>query len=101
MLLKRPGLSFTGVAPGDRILGCAGVVPLWPGVAQAWAVLSDAALAEPVTLTRAVDRELRGIAESLCRRRIQAKVAERHHDGARWHAFLGFEIEGQIGRATV
>lgn len=96
MLLKRPGLSFTGVAPGGRILGCAGVVPLWPGVAQAWAVLSDAALGEPVSLTRAVDRELRGIAESLCLRRIQATVAENHHDGARWLAFLGFEIEGLL-----
>lgn len=95
-LLRRPGLSFSGLSPRGAVLGCAGVVPMWPGVAQAWAVFSEAALREPVTLTRTVMREIEGIAFSLALRRLQATVAEEHREGARWLAFLGFELEGML-----
>ena len=95
MQLRRRGLSFTGIRDG-RVLGCAGVVPLWPGVAQAWAVFSAAALSEPVALTRIVGREIDRIADTLALRRLQATVAETHHEGARWLAFLGFELEGLL-----
>jgi hypothetical protein len=87
------GSAFSAVEAG-RIVGCAGIVPLWPGVGHAWAVLSDAALAHPVTLTRTVQRELSRIEAALDLRRVQATVAEEHIAGRRWLAWLGFEVEG-------
>lgn len=91
--LALPGLAFSATSEG-AIVGCAGIVPLWPGVAHAWAVLSDSALAEPVTLTRAVLRELARI-ECKCElHRIQATVADGHIAGRQWLAWLGFEAEG-------
>jgi hypothetical protein len=86
-------LAFSAAEAG-RIVGCAGIVPLWPGVGQAWAVLSDAALSHPVILTRAVQRELAHIETKLALRRVQATVAEDHVEGRRWLAWLGFEVEG-------
>jgi RimJ/RimL family protein N-acetyltransferase len=85
--------AFSAVADG-RIVGCAGVMPLWPGVGHAWAVLSDAALARPITLTRAVQRELTRIEIVLGLQRLQATVADGHVAGRRWLAWLGFEVEG-------
>lgn len=91
--LAIPGMAFSAVSCGC-IVGCAGIVPLWPGVGQAWAVLSDTALAHPVTLTRAVEREMRRIESDHGLHRIQATVAETHVSGRRWLAWLGFELEG-------
>lgn len=93
--LTAPGMSFSALADG-AVVGCAGIVELWPGVGQAWAVLSERALEEPVTLTRAVMRELARIRREhgLCR--VQATVADGHGAGARWLAFMGFEVEGLL-----
>ncbi len=93
--LVQPGAAFTATE-GREILGCAGVVPLWPGVGQAWAVFSDALLARPVTLTRASERALDRIAAARDMRRIQATVRDGHGNGARWLSFLGFELEGLL-----
>lgn len=87
------GFAFSAVAAG-RIVGCAGIVPLWPGVGQAWAVLSDIALAHPITLTRTIQREMARIEAMHGLHRIQATVAEEHVAGRRWLAWLGFEVEG-------
>lgn len=92
---KAEAMSFTAL-DGDEVLGCAGVVHLWPGVGQAWAVLSMRALACPVTLTRTALRELDRMSRAHGFARIQATVADGHGAGARWLAFLGFEVEGLL-----
>lgn len=97
--LVQPGMAFSATdeaAAGATVLGCAGVVPLWPGVGQAWAVFSDPLLARPVTLTRATGRALDRIAAAHDMRRIQATVRDGHASGARWLSFLGFELEGLL-----
>ena len=93
--LAYDGLAFTAVECG-RVIGCAGIVPMWSGVGQAWAVLSDVALAHPIALTRAVERALARIEAEQGFRRVQASVAENHTDGRRWLAWLGFELEGMM-----
>lgn len=93
--LAVPEMSFSAL-DGDQVLGCAGIVQLWPGVGQAWAVLSERALAQPVTLTRTAWRELDRAARRSGFARIQATVADGHGAGARWLAFLGFEVEGLL-----
>lgn len=93
--LDHPGAAFTGFHEGI-VLGCAGVMPMWPGVGQGWAVLSEQMLAQPVSLTRAVQRELDRISVEFGLRRVQATVLDGHDAGARWLAFLGFELEGLL-----
>lgn len=93
--LDASGMAFTALL-GDEVLGCAGVIELWPGVGQAWAVLSDQALACSTTLTRAALRELDRITCERSFSRVQATVADGHGAGARWLAFLSFEVEGLL-----
>lgn len=93
--LARPGAAFTAVE-NAAVLGCAGVAPLWPGVGQAWAVLSDAMLARPTSLTRATARALDRIIAAEDLRRVQATVRDGHGAGGRWLSFLGFELEGLL-----
>lgn len=93
--IDRPGLAFTSLQDGV-VLGCAGVMPLWPGVGQGWAVFSEALLAQPIGLTRATQRALARISDELRLRRVQATVLDGHDAGARWLAFLGFELEGLL-----
>ena len=93
--LVQPGAAFTAKEDG-MVLGCAGVVPLWPGVGQAWAVFSDDLLEHPVALTRSSERALERIAAAYDMRRIQATVRDGHGRGARWLSFLGFELEGLL-----
>ena len=93
--LVQPGAAFTA-KNGEAVLGCAGVVPLWPGVGQAWAMFSDELLARPITLTRSTQRALGRIAAAHDMRRIQATVRDGHGAGARWLSFLGFELEGLL-----
>ncbi|MEP4379754.1 MAG: hypothetical protein ABJ215_01135 [Alphaproteobacteria bacterium] len=93
--LVQPGAAFTA-RDDTGVLGCAGVVPLWPGVGQAWAVFSDALLTHPVALTRATERALDHIMAVENMRRVQATVLDGHGAGARWLSFLGFELEGLL-----
>ena len=87
--------AFTAV-DGVDVLGCAGVVTLWPGVGQAWAIFSDRLLAQPTSLTRGTARALDRIAAAQDLRRVQATVRDGHGAGARWLSFLGFELEGLL-----
>ena len=87
--------AFTAV-DGVDVLGCAGVVTLWPGVGQAWAIFSDRLLAQPTSLTRGTARALDRIAAAQDLRRGQATVRDGHGAGARWLSFLGFELEGLL-----
>lgn len=93
--LHVPGMAFSALEEG-AVVGCGGIVELWPGVGQAWAVLSEQALANSTTLTRTVQRELDRITCSQGLSRVQATVADGHGAGARWLAFLGFELEGLL-----
>ncbi|MHA1563690.1 MAG: hypothetical protein ACTSX7_00135 [Alphaproteobacteria bacterium] len=56
-LVPRPGIAFT-LLDGERVLGCAGLVPMG-GHAEAWAMVSDALRARPMMLHRLVIRALR------------------------------------------
>lgn len=93
--LAAPDMAFSAL-DGNAIVGCGGIVELWPGVGQAWAVLSEQALSKSMTLTRTVQRELDRITCSRNLSRVQATVADGHGAGARWLAFLGFELEGLL-----
>lgn len=82
------GQAFTAL-DSDRVLACAGLIPSWPGSAQAWAMLAnDIGGAGMVRVTRAVLRLL-----ELHTGRIEAVVEADFDAGHRWMRILGFECE--------
>lgn len=91
------GCAFTGLVAG-RVVGCAGVRPLWPGVGEAWAVFSAEALMRPTALFRAALRGVAKIEDAQGLRRIQATCHADHEAGARFLRALGFRREGLLRR---
>lgn len=74
---------------GDRFVGAAGVITLWQGRVQAWAVLAgDIGQHQFIAVHRAVLRFL-----STQRGRIESVVAVGFEPGHRWMRMLGFQLE--------
>lgn len=87
------GTAFTGVHEG-AVVGIAGLVVLWPGVAEAWALMSDRIEGLPFQVTRAIARGLFMEAQNFGLHRIQAVVAADDERAQRWIEILGFRFEG-------
>jgi hypothetical protein len=86
----------TWVTEDDRPLAIVGIAPLWKGVGQAWGLLSQEALDQPVALSRGVLRWLSWVWRSHGYHRIQADVEVGHKEGRRLLVFLGFTYEGRM-----
>ena len=87
-----PTHARTLMAEDGHVLVCFGVMPMWEGVAQAWSMLSDAALKDhPMELSRSARCWLGSVAERDALKRIQATVAADHKAGHRWIKWLGFK----------
>ena len=74
------------------VIACFGVTPLWDGVVEAWALLSDEVLKDyPITLSKSVLKWLDYIEKREGIRRIQSSIAEEHVEAIRWIRWLGFK----------
>jgi RimJ/RimL family protein N-acetyltransferase len=91
--LAIPGLSFTGRKDG-QVIGCAGLKPMWGGVALAWSMLSPEVRKHPFFLHRTVKRELERLARSCGFHRVELIVMQGFEAGKAWAKALGFESEG-------
>jgi hypothetical protein len=86
--------SFTGL-DGSRVLGCAGLIPLWPGRAQAWAYLDRGCGGSFVAIHREVSRFF-----DVCEyKRLEIIVRSDFPEAHRWARLLGFECEAPLMRA--
>lgn len=97
-LIKRAAASLAAgpawtLRRDGRVLGCGGVVLLWPGVGEAWS-LSAAADGAALVMTRAVAAGLAAAEADHGLHRVQASVRRDNGRGRRWLAVLGFEEEG-------
>jgi RimJ/RimL family protein N-acetyltransferase len=81
---------------GARVLGCAGIVPLWRGVGAAWLLGGDELRRHPLALHRAVARGLPRAMRGLGLRRLQISVHENFAASLRWVERLGFRHEGAM-----
>lgn len=81
---------------GDEIIWCGGLVVLWPGVAEAWAVPSWAVADYPLTVHRAVKQTLARLIQTLNLRRIQCSVVREYLQSRNWVKRLGFCFEGKM-----
>lgn len=95
---ERGGPAFTAVA-GEFILGCGGVLLVWPGVGSAWMNLSEAVFLYRIWLTRTVKRALEDIMRAHNLHRLEAAVLANSERNRKWIESLGFRPEGGVARA--
>lgn len=86
------GCSFTGFTE-DRIIGCAGILPLWDGVGHAWVVMSRDYKKHRIWIHKQVRDMFFKIAVGKKFRRVQANVQCDFYDAVRWIEALGFKPE--------
>ena len=78
---------------GDQVIGCAGICPLWPGVADIWAVFGDGVCGCRFWFHRVSKLLLRDAVAGLGLWRLQTLVRADSERNIRWVESLGFERE--------
>lgn len=93
--LNVPGKSFTAM-DGERVLAIAGVIPIWKGRGEAWALLGGDIRRHFLAIHHAVARFL-----DVCElTRIEAAVDADFPQGRAWVERLGFTYEGPLAKYT-
>lgn len=82
--------SYTAVHE-DRVLCCAGILPIWQGRAVAWAYMDRRAGEHFIALHRRVQQFL----DQCYVQRIEAHVDREFEAGHRWARMLGFDMEAE------
>lgn len=93
--LNVPGMAFAAEEDGV-VFAAAGVLPLWQGRGEAWALLSGDLGGRFVGIHRAVMRFL----EACPLRRIETAVDVDFHEAVRWAHLLDFKLEGVMAGYT-
>ena len=75
-------------------IATAGVAVLWPGVGEAWTIVTSRAEKAKISLHKAVRRGLDDVQDHLPLRRVQAVVRADYERSQRWVERLGFVNEG-------
>lgn len=83
--------SFTAL-DGDRVLCCAGIIPIWEGRAEAWALMAADLRREFIYIHHAAKRFL----NSCGFRRVEAAVDSQFCAAVEWIEMLGFKYEGPL-----
>lgn len=89
--LAEKSFAFTGFQDG-RVVGCAGLIEMWPGRDCAWSLLSDCGPKAFLNIHRTVVRFL----DARKSRRIEMSVDVDHAAGQRWAELLEFKKEGYM-----
>ena len=87
------GPAWSAMRDG-RILGCAGIVPLWRGVGAGWLFGGAELRRHPMLLHRAVARGVPQAMRGLGLHRLQISVHEQFAASLGWVERLGFVPEG-------
>jgi len=90
-----PGTSYSGFYEG-RLLGCAGVRILWPGVGEAWAQFSPEIINFGKEAYVYVGEYLKKIIEDNNLHRVQGNVDSEFLIAHKYIQNLGFKIEGKM-----
>lgn len=89
------GPAYTMFA-GKEIVGCAGVMILWSGVGEAWAIATPIARKYPIYIVKTVRKVIDIIMKSMKLERMQAVVDKENKVGQKFTRKLGFEEEGAM-----
>ena len=89
------GFAFSGIENG-HLIGSAGLVMFWPGVAEAWLLASEKIEVNKTKSARAVLRELKRLISENNLHRVQAITRSDKPELAKWTAFLRMRHEGRM-----
>lgn len=78
---------------GDEVVGCAGLILMWPGVAQAWLLPSVHLAQYPRSVVTALVGNLKQAITDLKLRRVECSVDKNFKLGRRLVEWLGFDEE--------
>jgi RimJ/RimL family protein N-acetyltransferase len=78
---------------GDEVVGCAGLIVMWPGVAQAWLLPSVRLAQYPRSVVTALVDNLKQAITDLHLRRVECNVDKNFKLGRRLVEWLGFDEE--------
>lgn len=93
--LAVPGKAFAASHDGV-VLGCAGVMPIWEGRAEAWALLGADLKNHFLAIHHATKRFL----QACDVRRVEATVDAEFCPAREWIVHLGFRYEGPLRAYT-
>ena len=77
-----------------RIVFFGGLTLFWPGVAEAWSVMSDLVEEYPLAVVREIRRRVQEGFDRHGLRRIQAIIADDNPRAVKLMRMAGFEVEG-------
>jgi hypothetical protein len=97
-LLENYGSLFTFLREGHPV-ACAGIVTLWPGVGEAWTVISEWARRHPIWLVSVLRHGLRDQIAERSFHRVQMHV-EDDPKLLKWGRVLGFHQESTMKKYT-
>jgi len=80
----------------EGIVACGGIVPLWRGVGEGWAITSELLAQYRLSFAKATLRYMGQVIEELKLERIQAVVMEGHIESMKWLEWMGFKQEGMM-----
>lgn len=91
------GPAYTGVY-NDKVIGCAGVMLLWPGVGEAWVALDKDIEKHGLWMTRVIKHIFRDIIVGCRLHRVEAVVLADNDRNLKWIRTLGFGRENGTAR---
>ena len=83
---------------GSKVIASGGFYILWPGVAEAWLLVSPDVLLHPVRFVKEVRGLFLDIDKTGKMTRIQATVKVHDKRAVKFLTFLGFKIEGCMAK---
>ena len=89
------GPAWTGFVDG-QIAAVAGMTILWPGLGEAWLVLTPVGMAHPVFVTRRIAKHLWAVIREHGLRRVHVDVVADHQAGLDLVRALGFTDEHRM-----
>ncbi len=98
--MSKLGPCWTFMTDDSRVIGCIGMIMLWQGVGQAWAVFSPLIKEYGIAVSRATKRLISWAFAEYSLDRLQVIVLPEEEKNIEWAWFLGFEEEG-IARRLV
>lgn len=93
-----PGLAWSALSNDGCVLGCAGILPQWPGRAQAWALIGCDMPSNAWTAIVRQSWRILGQAHLYGYSRIEAQVLASFEPGVRFARLLGFNPEALLER---
>jgi hypothetical protein len=86
------GVAVT-IQDGNQVIGCAGIMELWPGVGEAWSMFTDEIRGHPFYLHSRTKKIMADMISSRNYHRVQATVLSTDPVAIKWIERLGFQKE--------